>query len=92
MDELITKRSAVSRISDLLMFELKGKRLPTWNEVYNAIGDIPPEQTVIHCKDCKWFGKPGCSIEIVDDSDRPTEKDFCSFAEREEDGKEDRCG
>ncbi len=38
---LISKKSAVSRISDLLMIELKGQRIPTWNEVYNAIGDIP---------------------------------------------------
>lgn len=39
--DLISKKAAVSRISDLLMLELKGQRFPTWNEVYNAIGDIP---------------------------------------------------
>lgn len=37
---------------------------------------------LIRCKDCKWFGDIGCAIEVVDDSDRPTENDFCSFAER----------
>lgn len=36
---------------------------------------------VIRCKNCKWFGDAGCAIKIVDDSDKPTENDFCSFAE-----------
>lgn len=40
---------------------------------------------VIRCKDCKWFGDFGCAIRIVDDSDKPTENDFCSFAERRTD-------
>ena len=47
MSDLIRRKDAVSRISDLLMIELQGKRLPTWNEVYHAINDIPsaePEQ------------------------------------------------
>ena len=39
---------------------------------------------VIRCKNCKWFGKAGCAINIVDDSDKPTENDFCSFAELNE--------
>ena len=37
--EYISKKEAVSRISDLLMIQLKGERLPTWNEVYHAIND-----------------------------------------------------
>lgn len=37
---------------------------------------------VVRCKDCKWFGDLGCAIRIVDDSDKPTENDYCSFAER----------
>ena len=41
MNDLIRRKDAISRISDLLMIELQGKRLPTWNEVYNAINDIP---------------------------------------------------
>ena len=40
---------------------------------------------LIRCKDCKWFGRIGCAISIVDDSDKPTENDFCSFAERKSD-------
>ena len=42
------------------------------------------ETEIIRCKDCKWFGQAGCSIDIVDDSDRPNENDFCSFAERKD--------
>ena len=37
---------------------------------------------VVRCKDCKWFGLVGCAIQIVDDTDRPSEDDFCSFGER----------
>ena len=40
---------------------------------------------VVRCKDCKWFGKVGCAIMIADDYDKPTEDDYCSFAERRED-------
>lgn len=41
---------------------------------------------IIRCKDCKWFNDIGCAIRIVDDSDKPKENDFCSFAERRTDG------
>lgn len=41
---------------------------------------------IIRCKDCKWLGEPGCAIEIVDDTDKPSENDYCSFAERKTDG------
>lgn len=44
------------------------------------------ELKVVRCKDCKWFGDIGCAIKIVDDSDRPSEYDFCSFAERKDNG------
>ena len=44
MDELITKKSAVSAFTDLLVCKLKGERLPTWNDVYNAINAIPSVQ------------------------------------------------
>ena len=39
---------------------------------------------VCRCKDCKWFGLAGCAIQIVDDTDKPSEDDFCSFAEQKE--------
>lgn len=39
---------------------------------------------LIRCKDCKWFGKIGCAVSIIDDTDKPSENDYCSFAERKE--------
>ena len=39
--DAVSRRAAVSRISDLLMLELHGERIPTWNEVYNALNDLP---------------------------------------------------
>ena len=45
---------------------------------------VPPEQPEItRCKDCEWFNDIGCAIRIVDDTDKPSENDYCSFAERE---------
>jgi len=41
---------------------------------------------ILRCKECKWFGKVGCPICVVDESDEPKETDFCSFGERREDG------
>ena len=51
-----------------------------------AIRQLPSAQPeIVRCKDCKWYGRIGCAISIVDDSDKPTENDFCSFAERRTD-------
>ena len=50
--------------------------------VENSLKNSPDFVYVIRCKDCKWFNKVGCAIRIVDDSDKPTENDYCSFAER----------
>lgn len=63
----------------------------TWDEIRNdaeneKIKDVfigkKEFVNVVRCKDCKWFGDLGCAIRIVDDSDKPTENDYCSFAER----------
>ena len=51
MDDLIRRKDAVSRISDLLVLELKYERLPTYNEVYHAINDIPSAQPKISCSE-----------------------------------------
>lgn len=40
---------------------------------------------VVRCRECKWWGDIGCAINIVDESDKPKEDDFCSFGERRED-------
>lgn len=57
-----------------------------YSELHDMISRLPSVQPeLIRCKDCKWFGKVGCSVLIVDDSDKPTENDYCSFAERRTD-------
>ena len=50
--------------------------------VLHAIDTAPTidAEPVIRCKDCKWFGRMGCAIEVVDETDMPKENDFCSFA------------
>lgn len=70
------------------------KKNGVWKSITNSEGknleeivsEIPTE--VIRCKDCKWFNQIGCAIQIVDETDRPTEDDFCSFAERVKKGDE----
>ena len=44
---------------------------------------------IVRCKDCKWFHDIGCAIQIVDDTDKPSENDYCSFAERRTDEQDD---
>lgn len=63
-DGLISRKSVVSRISDLIILELHGERIPTWNEVYNAIGDIPSVDAVkvTRCSDCIYW-EPECVEE-----------------------------
>lgn len=38
---------------------------------------------VMRCKECKWFGSIGCAIKD-NFVDYPTEDDFCSLGQREE--------
>lgn len=39
---------------------------------------------VVRCKDCKWRGRLGCAVTIVDESDEPMDDDFCAWGERRE--------
>lgn len=81
MSDLIRREDAVSRISDLLMIELQGKRLPTWNEVYNAINDIPsvePEQKTFHVID-KTTGKEADPYEIALNEDWAKSLCYCDM-------------
>lgn len=48
------------------------------------VGQLRSYPELIRCKDCKWFGDIGCAISIVDDTDKPSENDYCSFAERKD--------
>ena len=61
-----------------------------FNTALTAVGidlkKLPSAQPeIVRCKDCKWFHDIGCAIRIVDDSDEPSENDYCSFAERRTD-------
>lgn len=55
-----------------------------WYTIEDAVDNAPTVDAVpvVRCKDCKWFGLAGCAIQIVDDTDKPSEDDFCSFGER----------
>ena len=68
MDNLITKRQAVERMNDLMVIELKMTRPPTWNEVYNAIKELPSAQ-----KKGQWLLHP-CYMP---------HKNYCSCCEKD---------
>ena len=55
-----------------------------YSEVPRFIDNAPTADVVevVRCKDCKWFHRIGCAIEISDKSDAPTDNDYCSFGER----------
>ena len=65
----------------------KSNNIPT-TELIDIIDRMPTVNAVgvVRCKDCKWFNDWGCAIRIIDDSDKPKGSDFCSFAERRQDG------
>lgn len=87
-------RSVAKDFIDRLWTELeKGERIVKLSEMWTE--SCPPDNVfrytqcvetkeLVRCKDCKWFGNIGCAIKVVDDSDKPTENDFCSFAERKD--------
>lgn len=80
--------------ADALIHELNNSHYPGAPYVDAGISiavgkvcDAPTiEPEIVRCKDCKWFHDIGCAIRIVDDSDKPSENDYCSFAERKTDG------
>ena len=94
--ELISRKAAVSRISDLIVLELRGERIPTWNEVYKALNDLPTVDAVpvVRCKDCKYYQtddvKCPCNIGLensVPDAEYtwvPEPDWFCADGERRE--------
>ena len=55
-------------------------------QIVNRLRNDPEAEWVeiIRCKDCKWFNDSGCAIRIDDESDKPKEDDYCSYAERRE--------
>ena len=78
--DLISRKAAVSRISDLLILKLKGQRIPTWNEVYNAIGDVPSVPAVPLEPLAKWIAEnldPRCDCNYCFNEDTDFEDREC---------------
>lgn len=59
-----------------------------WNDALDSVERFATTE-VVRCKDCKWRGKLGCAVRIVDESDIPNDDDFCSWGERRKDAKTD---
>lgn len=55
MTDYISRREAEKRMADLIGIVTNG-RCPTWNEVHEALYDLPVIE-LVRCKDCKWFIK-----------------------------------
>ena len=92
MSDLIKRDDALRSIEEWYAKICKPETIQGLADIlagYSAYKDIAKLPTVdavevVRCKDCKWFEKPGCAILIVDDSDKPSKNDFCSFGERRE--------
>lgn len=90
--DLISRKAAVSRISDLIVLELRCERIPTWNEVYKALNDLPTIDAVpvVRCKDCKYYKTESgeCPANNGDDpyySWIPKPDWYCAEGKRKED-------
>lgn len=75
MTEYIDKTEAMRR------FKPFGREIPK-DQVMAVLARI--DEGIVRCKDCKWRGHIGCAVQIVDESDRPNDEDFCSYGERSE--------
>ena len=84
MTDYIKREDAIKWLKNL--FDDCGNYMPLWHygEVLPKIIELL-KVDVVRCKDCKWFNRFGCAVEIVDFTDRPTENDYCSFGERKDD-------
>lgn len=88
MDDTISRQDFDKYLEDAEKESVKNRKYvfaSALNTIRGNLRNFPSAQPeVICCKDCKWFGDIGCAISIVDDSDKPTGNDFCSYAERRE--------
>lgn len=84
MDDYISRQAAI----DIVSRNLERMNNVTSGAMYGPaelwLKEVPAADVVevVRCKDCKWYNKSGCAIYIADDTDKPTENDFCSFGER----------
>ena len=85
MRDMIERQAVLSYI-DRIMHQGTGKQ-KSFEFIRKHVEKMPSAQPdIVRCRDCKWFNDIGCAIRIVDDTDKPSEDDFCSFAERRNDG------
>lgn len=86
MEEYVTKEKALAQLERCARDPYHETHYLR-DEVINTIRRMEAADVVevVRCKDCKWFNRFGCAIEMVDFTDRPTENDYCSFGEREDD-------
>jgi hypothetical protein len=86
--DLISRKEAVSRISDLIVLELRCKRIPTWNEVYQALNELPTVDAapIVRCEDCKHLKSVMCPLNMADGYYVPASGTawFCADGERRE--------
>lgn len=84
MSRYIDAELAVKHIEEMTLENERMQSNFSANWIIDFLESFPTAdvEPVVHCKDCKWFNKSGCAIEIVDDSDMPNENDYCSFVEK----------
>lgn len=84
MSDLIRREAVI----DALLLEFPQINVPLVQMALERVSAVDAVE-VVRCRVCKWWNKPGCAILVVDDSDRPTENDFCSYGERREENAVD---
>ena len=85
-DDFETIRIHLSAYKERLCNQRRWKEAEEYQRIidrFMSFASAQPE--IIRCKDCKWFNDIGCAIRIVDDTDKPSEEDYCSYAERRTD-------
>ena len=97
MEELISRQQAIDALADYIhnfdkVYSTGKLSVDDCRDAAQSVFDNLPsaQPEIIRCKDCKGFKNIGCAVKIFDDSDRPTENDFCSFAIRRERGRNER--
>ena len=80
MTDYISRQAAIEKLEN----DPIGKLLIDKYNVRGWLEGLPDADVVevVRCKDCKWYGKAGCAIDIVDETDKPKDDDYCSFGER----------
>ena len=89
MSDLIERDIAIEAVQGIDLFAIlpDDDGVIRTSAVEYVLSNLPSAQPeIVRCRDCKWFNDIGCAIRIVDDTDKPSEDDFCSFAERRNDG------